>query len=427
MQTQVLDNAPSTRKRDEGGLFKMAQVGTILCARCSKKRESYVCPNCGSEKCMIKLYWKGEDHQLRHQGDDLPLGFFEAERFLTVLRAKIDDHKRKKLVFDPRIYLTSEVKSLRLVVIVDKWMEDLEKRMKDKELSPGSYDLYNTYRKTHWCAELTDKYGEPFSLRNMNVTKIGAKTLKKFKDLLPGNISLSYKRKIMSGLRTFFLWMHREEIIEIVPPFPIIRGDDTKTRTAITIESQDMYLAKIPVQHQDIFQFAFNTGLREGELAALKVKDVNTETWELTVQRTYSSGNVLSETTKGRHKDCIPLSDEAIQICRRHISNLPESFLFINYGTGRGYLPQTIYKIWVATGSPVSFHEAGRHSFATQLAKSGAKVEQIQRLCRHRDIRTSMQYIHCELTDLREVVNRRSEIVSLKSVWEAKKANETKV
>lgn len=130
---------------------------------------------------------------------------------------------------------------------------------------------------------------------------------------------------------------------------------------------------------------------------------------------------------KGKHEDDIPLSDRAIEIARRHLrSKHPKAFLFINPNTGRGYLPATIYKLWKATESPVNFHEAARHSFATQLAKNGATPQQIQRLCRHRDIRTTMQYVHMDLTDLRDLVNNRCVEVSLESVRKEKKANENK-
>lgn len=423
--------------QDQG--VHMSQVGTIRCARCGKARDSYVCPHCGASKCLVKLYWRmeeeeeGRDYQYRHNGDKVPLGYYEAERMLTVLRARIDDDKRLKSVFDPKEYLTSHIKEQRFVVQVDKWLSDVSNRVAKKELSPGTFDTYNTYRKTQWCAEFVDSSGRPFSLREKDVSEIGPKDLKKFKDLLPGTLTTTYKRKLMGAMRTFFRWMEREEIIDRVPAFPVITGAAPKKRKAINKESQELALDKIPDIHKDVILFGFENGLREGELAAVKVKDINTETWVFTVCHNYSSGNILMETTKGKHEDDIPLSDTAIEIVKRHIRGKhPEAFLFINPVTGRGYLPQAIYKLWKGTKSPVNFHEAARHSFATQLAKQGATPQQIQRLCRHRDIRTTMEYVHMDLTDLRSLVNRRGEtdrdadVVSLKAVREAKKINENK-
>lgn len=402
--------------------------GTIRCASCGKSRINYVCPHCGDRKVYVKLYWQGKDYQYRHYDGKIGFGFYEAERFLNKLRSEIDDHKRGRRNFDPTLHLQSKIIELRFCAQVDKWMADNKARVEKKELSPGSYDTYNSYRRSHWNAEFIDADNRPFSLRDKDVRDISAKDLKKFKNLLPATNSLTYKRKIMHSLRTFFRWMHREEIIDIVPPFPIITGASPKKRKAITRASQDMYLVeKIPAQHRDIISFGFESGLREGELAAVKVKDIDTESWVFTVRHNYSSGNILMETTKGKHEDDIPLSLKAIEIARKHMTDkLPESFLFINPDTGRHYLPQTIYKIWRSTGSTVVFHEAARHSFATQLAKFGATPQQIQRLCRHRDIRTTMQYVHMDLTDLRDLVNNRGEVISLESVRESKKRNEIK-
>ncbi len=206
-----------------------------------------------------------------------------------------------------------------------------------------------------------------------------------------------------------------------------VTGASSKQRKAITRATQDLSLERIPPQHRDIISFGFENGLRERDLAAVKVKDINPDGWVFTVRHNYSSGNILMDTTKGKHEDDIPLSLTAIEIVQRHMKGKhPESFLFINTDTGRHYLPSTIYKIWKRTGNAVNFHEAARHSFATQLAKSGATPQQIQRLCRHRDIRTTMQYVHMDLTDLRDLVNNRGDIVSLESVRRAKKANEIK-
>lgn len=408
-------------------LGRLCMSGTIRCAKCGKSREGYKCHSCGEFKCYIKLYWRispdeeGHDYQYRHQpGTKTPLGYFEAERLLNNLRSEIDDHKSGRSTFDPTRYIDAKIKELRMCVVVDKWMSDNKDRVNKHELSPGSYDTYDSYRRTHWNSSLKDITGRSFSLRDRDVRDITAKDIKKFKNLL--NVNLTYKRKILNALRTFFRWMHREGYIESVPPFPTITGAEPKKMKAITRASQEIHLELIPERHRDVIAFAFETGIREGELAAIKVKDIDAESWIFTVRHNYSSGNILRETTKGGHEDDIPLSQTAIEIVKRHVSDkLPEAFLFMNPITGRGYLPQMIYKIWKSTGSPVNFHEAARHSFATQLARSGATPQQIQTLCRHRDIRTTMKYVHMDLSDLRELVNNRGDVVSLDSVKKEKK------
>jgi integrase len=325
------------------------------------------------------------------------MGYFEAERFLTVLRARIDAHTRGRTTFNPLDFLTAKIHELRLGVVADQWLDEKAEEVKRGELSLGTLETYQSHRRIWWV-----------QLQDTDIREVDAHVLKAFKDRITGKIKT--RQGVLNNLHNMMNWAWREGIIQVVPPFPVIKGNDAAPRKAITMISQTDTLENIPEQHQDLFQFAFETGLREGEIAALKVKDVTDDV--LTVQRTYTSGNHLHETTKGKNKDEVPLSDSALGIAQKNSAGkLPEAFLFVNPATGRGYLPQYIYKLWTATGSPVTFHEATRHSFCTQIARSGAHPEQMRRLMRHSDIRTTMRYTHMDLTDLRELINRRGEVV----------------
>jgi integrase len=147
------------------------------------------------------------------------------------------------------------------------------------------------------------------------------------------------------------------------------------------------------VEHRDICEFAVETGVRIGELTALKLKDINLKLGLCTVQRTWTSC-VLRETTKGGHKDPIPLSERALEIVKKNmLTRLAEGmvdisvydeFLFINPVTGRGYRPEFVRRVWRKLGkSPVKFHEGTRHSFCTQIVETGADVFSAQQLMRH--------------------------------------------
>lgn len=383
-------------------------IGTIRCARCGKSRDSYICA-CGAHKVYVKLYWKGKTYQYRTDQHGVHMGFYEGERFLTVLRAKIDAHTRGRETFNPLDYLTAAINELRLGIVADRWLDEIEEKVKKGDLSQGTLDSYRSRRRT-WFSKIQD----------MDIRSVDVHVLKDFGKQLTGKIK--NRKNILIDLQTMLTWARGEGIIQTLPAFPKIEGKDTQPKKAITVQSQDEYLEKIPERHRDLYRFAFDTGLREGELAALKVKDIDGDT--LTVQRTYTSGNIIHEKTKGKDpgKESVPLSDLAIEIARKQSAGkLPEAFLFINPATGRGYLPYYIYKVWKATGAPVTFHEAGRHSFCTQIARSGAHPEQMRRLMRHSDIQTTMKYTHMDITDLREIVNRRGEVLRFEPSLKQKK------
>lgn len=407
--------SPSVHAEKRDDLF---MAGTIRCAKCAKPRTDYICPNCGARKCYFKLYWKGKDYQYRTDQHGVHMGFYEAERFSTVIRSKIDAHINGKDTFDPLEYLNAKSLQLQFSQIVDNWILEKKYEVERGELAIGTYKTYLSHRRTWW------KFFDEKDIRD-----IGAKDLKWLRDKIEGKIKT--KRCVLNNLHGFLKWAYREEIIKYVPPFPAIRGNDSTARKAISIESQNAALYKIPDRHRDIFSFAFETGIRKGELAALKVKDLSSLCDSIIIQRTYSAGNVLHETTKGKTRLEIPLSKTAQEIALRNSSGkFPEAWLFINTSTGKGYLPQTIYKIWNSAKIGVTFHEAGRHSFCTQIAKSGATIEQARRLMRHSDIRTTTRYTHLNTSDLVDIVNNREKVVqfdsSLKSKDIGEKTNENK-
>jgi integrase len=46
-----------------------------------------------------------------------------------------------------------------------------------------------------------------------------------------------------------------------------------------------------------------------------------------------------------------------------------EAWLFVNPNSGNSHPTKRIDELWVMTSSPVKFHEAKQHSYATRMAK----------------------------------------------------------
>ena len=49
-----------------------------------------------------------------------------------------------------------------------------------------------------------------------------------------------------------------------MPVFPKIKGDDAKMRVAISCDTQDEVLQRIPEGQRDVIEFLMETGLRPG-------------------------------------------------------------------------------------------------------------------------------------------------------------------
>ena len=209
-------------------------------------------------------------------------------------------------------------------------------------------------------------------------------------------------------MKNFFNCLKERGVIKELPVFPKIKGDDSKARVAIDVESQDIALAKIPEKYKNPIEFLMETGLRPGEVCALLVDHIDIRARTARIERTYVSGNVIKETTKQKKKRVIPLSDRAFEIALKNMQGkLPTQFLFINPRTKRGYYPKALWYIWEQhSGLDIDLYSATRHSFASQLIQNN-DISIIKELMGHSDIRTTQNYLHMRIANLTEAVNSR--------------------
>ena len=368
-----------------------------------------MCPSCGASYCYISLYWNKKQYRFwRHPQLGDSLIFSTAERQLTVMRSQIDAH-----TFNPADFLPRAAKERLLENKLLDWLSQKEAEMNRNELSFGTQRIYRVY---------AERFITPL-LGKLDVREIRFEQLEWFKDNLPARLSLKYRRNILNALHAFFTWLKRKGIILETPAFPEIKGDDAQVRTAISLEEQLEALKRIPEEHRDAIEFACETGLRVAELCALKLKDISMKDGTALIQRTFS-GSRLRETTKGKNKSFIPLSDRAYEIAKKHFErhlknqvldfSIHENFLFLNPVTGKGYRMDFLRKIWKQySGLNVTLYEATRHSFCTQIVESGADVLSARNLMRHADLRSTQNYFHATPKRLQELVNRRGKISSL--------------
>ncbi|KJU87632.1 integrase family protein [Candidatus Magnetobacterium bavaricum] len=373
--------------------------GSIRCNRCFKAMTGPVCLHCGYTICYIYIYWNGKGRTFRKDRNDEQLDYKRAKRQLTVIRSTIYNK-----TFNPDDFKASKIKERLMENKLNDWLDQKSEEEQADELSPDTVRHYQSYAKWHFIA----------FFKGLDVKEVEFHNIENFKDKLPKKLKIKTRRNILNALHSFFTWLRRKGIIKEVPNFPEIKGNDAKMRTSIDIEQQQEALKRLPKHNRDIFAFAFETGLRGGELCALKVKDVYLGKKTILVQRSFSR-HKLRETTKTHKKHYMPLSDTAIEIVQRNIKDkTPDAFLFINNRTKTFYTVNNLCRNWREySGTDVSFYEASRHSFITQLVEDNANPFVAKELARHTDIRTTQKYYHATSSKLRDVVNRRGKIVPI--------------
>jgi integrase len=132
---------------------------------------------------------------------------------------------------------------------------------------------------------------------------------------------------------------------------------------------------------------ALNTGMRRGELLALKWEDVDFARKQLIVQGVKA---------KSGHSRYIPLNSEAISILEKWCSNSAGELVFPNPLTGSAMT--NIKSSWTKVRSMAQiadfrFHDL-RHTFASNLVRAGIDLYRVKELLGHSTIQMTEKYAH---------------------------------
>lgn len=154
---------------------------------------------------------------------------------------------------------------------------------------------------------------------------------------------------------------------------------------------------------RDMIIVTLGTGLRFGELTALKWEDVDFDKSELVIRRAFAKGVLGSpKSNKIRH---IPMSATV----RHVLQSMNRSRGYIFADNNGDVLSQVasikkLHRIARKAGlRKIGWHTL-RHTFASHLAQSGADLIAIQGLLGHSDIRTTMRYSHINGATLRKAI-----------------------
>ncbi|HMQ70129.1 MAG TPA: tyrosine-type recombinase/integrase [Ignavibacteria bacterium] len=164
---------------------------------------------------------------------------------------------------------------------------------------------------------------------------------------------------------------------------------------------------------KNLIKFALLTGCRLSEICNVQWKDINFQDLILNVS------NKDNFNTKSGKQRQIPISDELLKLLNEMLGQSrdhnilslydPERYIFsIRYGKRLliEYVSKEFKKILRRCKLPERFHfHCTRHTFITNLIKSGVNINYVKEIAGHSDIKTSMNYIHLVTNDLREAVN----------------------
>ena len=340
---------------------------------------------------------------------------------------KIDEAKGledKGLDFDKR--------SAKVGETFRHWLFDI-KRM-DGDLKASSFSTYESqYRKF-----IEDKPLGGIALTALSSGVMQAIFNSMYED---GGTTGKNIRYFLRLMKQFCKWAVSEGYLVKNPCDGVtVPGDRTKTKKDIvtfTAEERGKllsYMTETGYQYDAVIRLAFATGMRKGELLALKWEDIDGDVIHVRATTTVFS-HVASDGSRERKREIwdtksvagmrdIPilpttkkmLSDLRHQqklFCFRH--GFPQSeYCFIN-NNGRlihpNSLDESYRRLLKRAGIPYKKFHAIRHTFATEAIRAGVPVKDLQLIMGHADIATTYIYVHATEDTKRKAIELLGEMM----------------
>lgn len=161
---------------------------------------------------------------------------------------------------------------------------------------------------------------------------------------------------------------------------PIVFTEEEVTRFLSVIKN---------VKHRAIMMTIYSAGLRCGEAANLKIKDIDSKRYRIMIRD-----------AKGHRDREVILSKKLLNYLREYVRHSrPKEYLFYGEDIDRPISISSMRKVFKAAVEKSGIDKAGhlhtlRHSFATHLLNKGVDIRIIQKLLGHRSVSTTVIYCH---------------------------------
>ena len=144
-------------------------------------------------------------------------------------------------------------------------------------------------------------------------------------------------------------------------------------------------------KHKAILFTAYSSGLRVSEVAALKIKHIDSSRMQIRIE--------VAKGKKDRYVNLSPLLVDILRVYIKEYKPRPKVYLFESEQTQSAYPTRTLQRIFqlakqkAGIRKEVGIHSL-RHSFATHLLEKGTDIRYIKDLLGHFDIKTTERYLH---------------------------------
>jgi len=223
-----------------------------------------------------------------------------------------------------------------------------------------------------------------------------------FNEMASAGVSSGHRLKIRRNIKSVFDFGIKNGSIRLLknPTFDLIikKNEESKKPEILTIsEIRKLIEIAFATNHswRHIWAMALLTGMRNGELFALKWTDVDWENKLITVSQSYNCRlRTISSTKAGYWRD-VPISQDCLRLLE-NLKSITGSQVFLlprltNWN--KGIQAKVLRTFCIENGLPsVRFHTL-RACFGTQLLRQGVSSAVVMKIAGWKDLKTMQRYI----------------------------------
>jgi integrase len=228
---------------------------------------------------------------------------------------------------------------------------------------------------------------------------------------LPAEATLHTRKGMVKLMKRIFMFAVEAQEIAINPCSGISVKAPVNDQKVLGKAEVDILLTQGKITNHrfyPVWVLALKSGLRSGELHALCWYDIDFESRNLHVKRSWSSKNGLKETKSGKSR-VVPISEDLLVFLKE---------LKVRCGTGsqnvlprlpewdRGEQAEVLRDFCRSIGiTPIRFHDL-RATFITNLLSQGVPLAQVMAIVGHSQIDTTNEYLRKAGVDLKGATDR---------------------
>lgn len=219
------------------------------------------------------------------------------------------------------------------------------------------------------------------------------------------DVSPNTRHNVLKKLKRIFQTAVDEGILERNPARPIkVKVPEAKQAVLNNTEVNILLREAKNLNHRfyEIWALAVFTGMRSGELFALKWSDLDFESQRIYVTRSWCSKNGYGPTKSSRNR-VVPMSEQLVSLLKAmklRRGNTEESVLPHLKEWVHGDQAKVLREFCRQIGiTSVKFHDL-RATFITQLLLKGVPLAQVMSIVGHSELKTTNEYLRIAGADL---------------------------